>query len=342
MFVSFIVLSEGCSHRTPSRSIEVDTDYTFTKKYIFTKPESEIELYRFQWVEWQQLANSTRDRDAPPTAFPDREYRALDNSYTLAIPRLSGKKVFFDDRRYPVDPTAKFIMMDENGWVAGIQSTKIRDDYPKDDSLLTDLVAKNRISVHGVQLNSDGIGRVEMVFLNCQNRLILQEKLFDALMMLPFFFSSGHGYSNDPGKPLRINRCIVRNGYFIEISVYTVAEFASDEKFTEKAAIEISDYILSNILGEVKQKQQHDIKIFNHDKIPDTLKYKVLGKVHGYDPSKNGMNISSASLDMKRNALKKYGTDVDAIISTQYSYYGGYYGKGGTNAYGLAIKILQE
>ena len=91
-----------------------------------------------------------------------------------------------------------------------------------------------------------------------------------------------------------------------------------------------------------KQKQSKAIIIYGYDKIPQDLKYKVIGKVHGYCALKNGMNKNLANLDMKRDAIEKHGTNVDAIISTQYSYYGGYYGKGGTNVYGLAIEILDE
>ena len=93
---------------------------------------------------------------------------------------------------------------------------------------------------------------------------------------------------------------------------------------------------------EVPEKQFASIVIFNYENIPVSLNYKIIGKVHGYCALKNGMDKNLANLDMKRDAVEKYGKNVDAIISTQYSYYGGYYGKGGTNAYGLAIKILNK
>jgi hypothetical protein len=141
-------------------------------------------------------------------------------------------------------------MVDENGWVAGIQSTKIREDYPKDDTLLTEIIAKRRYAINRGQLGVEGMGRVEMKFFNYNNRLVLEDKTFNALKDLPFFLSSSYGISNDPGNPIRVNRCIVRNGYFIEISVYTVSKDSSGEAFTEKAAIELSDYILANMVFE--------------------------------------------------------------------------------------------
>jgi hypothetical protein len=245
--LSFFMVLAGCMHGTPEQSINMDMNYSITDEYMVTDPEGHVDLYRFFWIDWLHLASPKRYEDNPPIPFSDRRYRSLDVSYTLTIPKLSGRNVLFDDRQYPGEPTARFIMMDENGWVAGIQSTKIREDYPKDDRLLTEIVAKRRLVIHSGQLDAEGMGRVEMKFFKYDKSLVLEDKTFNALKDLPFFLNSGYGFSNDPGNPIRINRCIVRNGYFIEISVYTVAKDPSDEELTEKAAIEISDYILSTI-----------------------------------------------------------------------------------------------
>jgi hypothetical protein len=241
-FLAMMII--GCAGMKSEEAIHYDRNYVPAKKYVLTDPGGNIGMFRFHRAGQQRLPVFDFSEEDKSIPVSQREYRSPDGSYTLILPKLSGSKIIFDDSKYPGEPTARFIMKDENNWVVGIQSTKIRTDYPKDDSLLTEIVGKRRLAFRNSVPN---LRKTALRYFDYAGRLVLEETIPGASLDLPFFLSDSIGFSDDPGNPVRINRCIVRNGYFIEISVYVVSEKNSDTTYTEKAALEISDYILTDM-----------------------------------------------------------------------------------------------
>ena len=66
----------------------------------------------------------------------DGTYHSLTKAFTLKVPDLGAKKITISDRETQPGITADVKFVGDNGAVAGVVTTKIRPDYPKDDSLL--------------------------------------------------------------------------------------------------------------------------------------------------------------------------------------------------------------
>ncbi len=258
----------------PVKPIPLDEKYVLIKEYVFTNPADNVIINGANWDDWITIPSHKHFTDVEPNTggirnkngkllivppIPPRYYTyetsksrkfiSLDGSYSVLIPKLSAKEIFFAQYNKQNDPTAKLLLVDKNGWVIGIQSTKIHEDYPKEDSLLTDEIGKRRQRLQTNFANAEPpeSGSSALRFFIYLDRLVLEERLYGYDKYDLYFFFSSIGFTNNLGEPIRINRCVVRNGFFIEISVYVFDENAKQKNFSEKAALEISDYILRNM-----------------------------------------------------------------------------------------------
>lgn len=150
-----------------------------------------------------------------------RTYTAISNAYSVAIPNLGAKNIQISDRETTPGITTLVKFVGDNKVVAAIVATKIRPDYPKDDSLLNRVRPRyaNMGKTYGDSFSFVDTKDLENKSTNNRNRRYLQFMLQDeSYTDFGFPFVISHE-PNKETKSLGIHRLFVRNGYFYEVAM---------------------------------------------------------------------------------------------------------------------------
>ena len=169
----------------------------------------------------------------------DRTYTTATKSFSLTIPEFTGAtEIRIVERESRPGITSDVQFIGNNGMVACIVSTKIRADYPKDDSLLDRpkknyLVMQEQIGEDFVLIDSADSPKdttQETETTRPSSRFLqftVKNERYDKTVF-PFGLAM---HRDDKLKSMSIHRLFVRDGYLIEAVILTPA--APEDTVTE-------------------------------------------------------------------------------------------------------------
>jgi hypothetical protein len=162
-------------------------------------------------------------------------------AFTFKGDLMGGSKCGVVYRHDAESPTSETYLMNENG-AAVIGCTKIRPEYPKDDSLITEKIvpqiAQYKKFGHGFYT---GESRQE------HGRLIVWEKNVAAELTSPndlTFAINSNGFSPEKTGQIRIDRHFVKDGFYLQAITFSKGS-DSEISFAETLNSRIVDEILA-------------------------------------------------------------------------------------------------
>ena len=168
----------------------------------------------------------------------DGRYQMPNGLYAVPLCPFESGQV---EVRASVDTTSVLRMVGEHDWAAVVIATRIRDEYPKDDSLLVDKVLPD------AELHARS-NAVSHSWRNLGGTLVLQElnkqPSYSGRDDLDFVVD-GYGTSNRASGACRVDRHFVKYGYYMQIVAMTRQTQPPEESCP--AALELADWTLAHM-----------------------------------------------------------------------------------------------
>lgn len=160
----------------------------------------------------------------------DDRYVAISEAYSFDLASLHANRIKIADREERPGITSVMTAECDNGLNVAVVATRIRADYPKDDSLLTR--QKPRIE-SGAGIFGDDY---EWSDREEDGRRLLERTLLHESYD-PAIFPLGVGQKkNEPGKEtIGVHRVLVRSGYFYEVAIIVANDGAAIEELKKNA-----------------------------------------------------------------------------------------------------------
>jgi hypothetical protein len=168
------------------------------------------------------------------TVAEDGWYDSLDGTYRVRVPELLTGPVETEDGWANPGITCQVLFTESTGWYAGITSTKIRPDYPKDDSLL-DRIEAGQTQRWGALVQ--GSGRAQFTI---GNGLTYRLRIAEAGAGVIETRKEDGSVERRMPDLFAVAVFVVKNGYLYEFD-YAIPQPAPEDMFEPEKIFEIAE-----------------------------------------------------------------------------------------------------
>lgn len=184
--------------------------------------------------------------------FKDNIYTEYRNAYSCQPPRFPGKQLEILCQSLVGSSTSTTVLYDENFWLIAIICTKIRADYPQDDSLL-----ETKIYPKLDMLEQMGKDKYKRFWETENGQKIIKElntsPSYEKLKELEWGFEV-NGFTKSDW--CRIDRHFVKNGFYFQVISFTLAD-----KNNETVCDKYNKFIVNQIIANATNPEKTCLNI---------------------------------------------------------------------------------